>query len=725
MKVKFVTVIKTEFYFLIILICLSNLVCSTSEKIDRYNLVNRHNPFNKKVDPWSPFTVGNGGFAFTADITGLQTFPNYYYKNGIPLQIISDWCWHTFPNPNNYQLENAFKNYDVHGRKVDYPTNANSEAGKWLRENPQRQPLGQIGFEFKKDDGTELKVNDIKNISQKLDLWQGKIESNFQIDGNEVNVTTICNPTKDNIAVRVNSSLISNGNISIALKFPYGYIDSIKNNPPYDWNNQNSHITKLIKSENSSAVLERTIDTSVDTTLTGKYFVYVNWTGNLKFEKKADHYYKLIPKQKENEFEFSVGFSKIKLTESMPSFEGSKLASKHHWKKFWTDGGAIDFSGSTDPRANELERRIVLSQYLTATQFAGNFPPQESGLTLNTWFGKHNTEMIWWHTAHFALWNRVSLLEKNLSWYIKTLPYAEATAAQQGFEGARWSKMVGPDGRESPGNNPFIIWNEPHPIYLAELIYRVNHNNQTLEKYKDLVFQTAKFLSSYAYFDSTKCHYVLGPPVWPVQEIYEPTRSQNPSFELAYWKFALETAQKWRERLGMKRNKKWDDIINKISPLPIKDDLYVVLGSIPDTFTNPESEIDHPSMLMTMGFLPGEMVDTTIMKRTLQKVIDTWNWKGKIWGWDYPMMAMTAARLNEPELAVDILLKDAPHNHYFNNGNCPQTEDLPVYLPANSALLSAVALMSAGSDDTGLMELPGFPKNGEWKIKFENINKLP
>lgn len=694
------------------------VITKEQDKIDRYDLVNRHNPVSYKVDAWSPFTVGNGGFAFTADITGLQTFTDYYYKNGIPLQIISGWGWHTYPNPNGYTLKDAFKYYDVHGREVGYPSNQNSKAGKWLRENPQRIPLGQIGFEFNKTDGSQLEIKDIKNISQKLNLWKGIIESKFTIEGKEVVVSTICNPHKDIIAVNVKSPLISEKKITVSLKFPYSYVDSIKNNPPYEWNKLDAHTSKIINSETNFAELERTIDSS-------KYFVCINWTGNLSFKKEDKHYFKLIPNQKNNEFDFSVGFSENKIKENIPGFEETKSESIKHWANFWNEGGAVDFSGSTDPRADELERRIVLSQYLTATQFAGNFPPQETGLTLSSWFGKHNTEMIWWHTAQFALWNRTALLEKNLSWYIKTLPYAKVTAKQQGFEGARWSKMVGPDGRESPGNNSFIIWNQPNPIYLAELCYRVKHNEKTLAKYKNMVFKTAEFLASYAYFDKAKNHYVLGPPVWPVQEIYDPVKAQNPSFELAYWKFGLEIAQKWCERLGIKKNPKWEDVIERISSLPVKDGLYVVLGSNPDTFTNPESEIDHPSMLMTMGLLPGDMVNPEIMERTLHRVVDTWDWKVKIWGWDYPMIAMTAARLNEPGLAVDILLKDAPHNHYLNNGNCPQTGDLPVYLPANSALLSAVALMVAGSDETGTKKLPGFPDNGKWKVRFENINKLP
>ena len=139
-----------KIFLLVILILTLVLPDSVNAKINRYKLVNRHNPINKKVDAWSPFTVGNGGFAFTADITGLQTFPGYYYKNGIPLEILSDWGWHSFPNPNGYKLEDAFQYYDVHGRRVGYPTNQNTKAGQWLRSNPQRMPLGQIGFELKK-----------------------------------------------------------------------------------------------------------------------------------------------------------------------------------------------------------------------------------------------------------------------------------------------------------------------------------------------------------------------------------------------------------------------------------------------------------------------------------------------------------------------------------------------------------------------------------------------
>ena len=101
------------------------------------------------------------------------------------------------------------------------------------------------------------------------------------------------------------------------------------------------------------------------------------------------------------------------------------------------NGAAIELAESKDRRAIELERRIVLSQYLTAINCSGSMPPQETGLTTNSWYGKFHLEMHWWHAAHFALWNRLPMLEKSLGWYKKVLPSARERAKQQGYAGVR------------------------------------------------------------------------------------------------------------------------------------------------------------------------------------------------------------------------------------------------------------------------------------------------
>ncbi len=57
--------------------------CSDEQKIDREALVNRNNPHVTEIDTMASLTVGNGEFAFTVDVTGLQTFPEMYSKGAL------------------------------------------------------------------------------------------------------------------------------------------------------------------------------------------------------------------------------------------------------------------------------------------------------------------------------------------------------------------------------------------------------------------------------------------------------------------------------------------------------------------------------------------------------------------------------------------------------------------------------------------------------------------
>jgi len=147
--------LSLAFYF-----ALSSLALRAADAqapIDRHALVTRHNPVITKFDPLSPLSVGNGEFCFTADVTGLQTFPEAYAGNSaIPLCTMADWGWHSFPNPQGFSMENfAYKNYDSHGRQVGYADQLrNNASSDYLRENPHKFNLGQIGFVLTKADGT-------------------------------------------------------------------------------------------------------------------------------------------------------------------------------------------------------------------------------------------------------------------------------------------------------------------------------------------------------------------------------------------------------------------------------------------------------------------------------------------------------------------------------------------------------------------------------------------
>jgi hypothetical protein len=255
-------------------------------------------------------------------------------------------------------------------------------------------------------------------------------------------------------------------------------------------------------------------------------------------------------------------------------------------------------------------------------------------------------------------------------------------------------------------------------------MYRQHHDQSTLEKYKNLVFAAAEFMASYARWDFLSNRYVLGPPLIPAQEIYQPDSTINPAFELAYWAFGLGTAQKWRQRLHLPPIEKWNQIIEHLADIPQRDDLYQNIETLRQTFADSDQRRDHPTLLGAFGMLPGITIDTTIMRNTLKKVMQSWDWSSS-WGWDYPLIAMTAARCAEEELAVDALLMDTPKNRYLLNGHNYQQATLPVYLPGNGGLLTAVAMMAAGWDGAPAIKAPGFPRNGKWIVKYENLQSLP
>lgn len=682
-------------------------------QIDRQRLVSRHNPHLLRLDPLSPLSVGNGEFTFTADVTGLQTLSREY-ESTMPLCTLSQWGWHTQPaqanlNTNSLRLEQ----YDTHGRQVGYHTSSKGqeELYNWLRENPHRLHLGRVVLCLTGSTQKELEASDIAEINQQLDLWRGLLTSRFHLGGKEIKVTTAVHPELDLLAIAVESELVQEGKLGVRIEFPYG--SSMMQ--AADWTKPARHQTRILRKNFNRVNLQRNLDED-------SYFVALEWTGKGKLTAETEHRYVLtkeISSRRSSRLGFSLAFSQSAHMPTLPKVDEVFAASARHWLRFWTEGAAVELAESRDPRAVELERRVVLSQYLTAIQCAGSLPPQETGLTVNSWYGKFHLEMHWWHAAHFALWNRLPLLQKSLGWYESRLASAQSLAQSQGYQGARWPKMVGPEGRDSPSPiGPLLIWQQPHPIFYAELCYQTHPNRQTLERYRRIVFASAEFMASYAFFDQKASRYVLGPPVIPAQENHPPRETWNPTFELAYWSFGLKTAQLWRERLGLERNPGWDHVIANLASLPVADGVYLAHENCPQTFT--ERNRDHPSMLGALGFLPGAGVDRETMRRTLHKTMKEWQWN-ETWGWDYPLTAMTAARLGEPEIALDALLMSTEKNRFLVNGHNWQRPNLPCYLPGNGGLLFAIAMMAGGWRDAPRRRAPGFPIES-WTVKWENAN---
>ena len=693
---------------LVSLFCLSVFLPLSvmGEPIDREAVVKRHRVCTTGTLLKSPAQVGNGKFAFGMDITGLQTF--------VPFNTLSDWSWHSFPLPEGMRAEDYRPVVvETHGKKIAYELRNpdQPELSEWLTKNPHRYNLGRIGFRLLREDGTEAREIDLGNARQEIDLWTGVVYSRFELNRKEVKVRTVCHPDKDMIGVSIESELLNDGNMSIYLDFPYpdgryfkhyiGRYDTIS-----------GHTSTFEKLAPNSVRITRTMD---DT----HYYATLDWTGPATFSRESEkaHTFLLQPRHTST-FSFTCCFSPepvADVTESVASIERKSAVS---WEKYWRSGAAVDLSGSKDPRWLELERRIVLSQYLMRANESGLFPPQESGLVNNGWFGRFHFEMIWWHGVHYGLWNRMECFDNYLNVYKDFMPKALERAKSEGRSGARWPKCTGNFNREWPGSaHAYLIWHEPHPIYFAEMQYRQKPAPETLEKWKDVVLNTADYMADYLFYDKKTKQYVLGPPVVVVSENTDPLQTINPIFELGYFRYGLRTALEWADRLGLseKRTKKWKEVLSKMAPLPVADGVYTTYEGIPDMWT--KYTYEHPALTGVYGMLPGDGVDLPTFKHTLEKVSKEWQFN-RIWGWDFPMLAMAAARTGQPALAIDMLMHPSAGFQFDEHGLA--TGGPFPYFPSNGALLTAVAMMCGGWDGSE-GEAPGFPKDGSWTVRYEGF----
>ncbi len=149
------------------------------------------------------------------------------------------------------------------------------------------------------------------------------------------------------------------------------------------------------------------------------YFTTVSWESDGNLTNISKHSFILTPENASHDFHATFSFYSQEPEGEPLSYEEVRQNSTDYWQGFWESGAVIELNDSKDPRAFELERRIVLSQFLTAIQCSGSLPPQETGLVYNSWFGKFHLEMHWWHAFHFILWGRSHLFKRSFDWYKK------------------------------------------------------------------------------------------------------------------------------------------------------------------------------------------------------------------------------------------------------------------------------------------------------------------
>ncbi|TDE95120.1 hypothetical protein EXU48_10215 [Occultella glacieicola] len=640
-------------------------------------------------------SVGNGEFAFTVDHTGLQTFADRYERGAarergeaaMPLGTQAQWGYHWAPNPRGRRLEDTMEVYESPRGPVEYPTAydfredreaseaSGRAAGYYYWTNPQRLHLARIGLLL---DGRAPAWEQVRAGSQELDLWTGVVTSTFTLAGVDVRVRTAVDPERDAVAFEIDSPLLAGGRLAVGIAFPS--VEESFEAPPV-WHRPDAHITTAHR-DGGTVVWDRRLDEA-------RYQVRAAGGVAVAGDGHAWELRATGPR-----LAAVVEFAPALGTEVLDDAAAVLDHSAQGWADFWESGAAVDLGASSAAGAGELERRIVLSQYQTKVHCSGSTPPQETGLVCNSWGGTFHLEMHWWHAAHFPAWGRPELLERSLAWYATILPVARRTAASQGFRGARWPKHVGPEGVESPNEiGPLLLWQQPHVIHYAELLRTGAGAGGAgvRERYRGLVDETAEFLASFALLGEDGAYH-LPPPLMPAQEVYGARETWDPLFEVAYVRWALQVALRWRRDDGREQPQEWADVAAGLRPVLSPDGCY-------DAVANPARTVftDHPSMLGALGVVPDTgALDHPAMLRTLQRACERWEWRSA-WGWDFPMIAMCATRLGRADIALDALVRGEDKNTFLANGHNRQVPHrMPLYLPGNGGLLMAAALLFGG-----------------------------
>ena len=614
-----------------------------------------------------------------------------------------------------------------------------------------------------------IALDEVSKASQGLDMYSGVLHSNWtHRGGHAVQATTAVDPASDSVAVRA----VAPAAMGLAVQLAFCTMG--QRGEACEWRPFGApggplepHSTTVLRNRTGRLDLLRANGPDTYTVSCA--------APNGVFERIADHVFVLRPAAAagpggdvtlELTCRFRLGCcvgptppEDPQVAVQLPVATASEVvaAAEAEWRGFWEGGAFADLAGKTDdPRAAELERRMVQSLYQLRAQEAGSVPLQESALLYNSWTGKHHSEMRYWHQTWMPIWGHPELLARSDEWFIERLANATAHARHQGYRGARWGKMLGEsnlhgigrgDGTrpvqywESPNQiNPGLVWHQPHVVYMAELEYRASKTAaakaEVLHRLKGVVLGTAAFLADFperrigtgtdgAYLD-------LGPPIVSASEGESPYTAWNPTYELTQFNFSLDIANTWRERLGLGRNPEWDAVRLALAPLPVSVAPSGALTynrhqhCLPSVFADHtqfcSGHNSHPALTGALGCLPGDRygVDRAVMNQTLFEVLDVWSWE-RCWGWDEPMVAMTATRLEQPDVALRLLLLNASTNAYLATGyNHPtRSGELTAYLPGNGGTLIALGLMAGGWEGAPDRAAPGFPPS--WEVQVEGF----
>ena len=307
---------KSICLFLILSVVLLNR-CRNITNTETLTLVAENNIVNSVIDSMSSMSLGNGHFIFSTDITGLQTFPDFY-SDGIPLITWSDWSRVTenTPGGNSYSYQ-----------------------------------LGMIGLRILKKNGKEISVNDIGAPVQILNMSAGEIDSRFRIEDIPVHLKTVCHPDYDIISVKIISDLIGKKQLSIKIDFS----DRAPSLPGASYSSSRMNTTEVLSDTNNLVIFDRSRNND-------KYKVMI-WLNDAHVINISQNIYYLEPDGSDSTYSFSCQFLNNPEDGRIQDFGETETASRESWEKFWITIGNTDLRKIKGAKSKQLTADLIRSLY--------------------------------------------------------------------------------------------------------------------------------------------------------------------------------------------------------------------------------------------------------------------------------------------------------------------------------------------------------------------------
>ena len=365
----------------------------------------------------------------------------------LDLNTLSSWGWHSlpyhFPNTTDPAAYLRAMNWSylptavsaTESRTVPYLLAANNtdSDGGWTNRNSHRMGLGQLSLRLVEAgaaaglDPAPPAATALVNLTSELDTWAGGVTSAFTLRPSAiaspqgadapapgdaafaVTVATAVHPDVDLVATRLTCARTAGtAGCPAALRLALPYSMMTWSPSASAWCCDEAHTTAVVAQGAVSVSLALTLD---DAALT----IDCTWDDAAwTWARTGPHAFALTPSPgvaaaavqlsclwAPAGLLYPIGLTssafvqaKVAATRALraavagggalPSYSAVHAAGAAMLADFWTGGSFVDLASHGAPEALELERRTVLSRYLTRVNSAGASPPQETGLISNS-----------------------------------------------------------------------------------------------------------------------------------------------------------------------------------------------------------------------------------------------------------------------------------------------------------------------------------------------------